>query len=512
MSNPTMIGHVCQMVERKHKIVILIKHFNIMKNKTIILMMFVFAPYLVFAQGLKVEPGTCIKVETGTTLDISGGGDLTLKSDDSDDAALIDLGSVNYTGGGEANVERYITNGSWHLISSPIAGATTAMFSPTDYMQYHTESTNGWTDITSLSYSLEIMQGYAFWSVAAGPSTEVFSGVTNTGNQGKTYTKDISSDGYNLVGNPYPSVIDWDEVTIPGTMNGAVWLYDPVSTTYKYYLEGGGGSNTTTQYIPSGQGFFIQATGAGTLSIDNSDRGHNNDQDFYKNTVLNEMLVLKATGNGITTQTAIRFNAGATTQIDRLYDVQKIMPYNPDVPALYTVCENKNMATNTLPSVSGNEIMPVYFEAGTSGNYLIQAGEIESLDAQLPVYLEDVALNYFQDLRVNPEYTINYTSGAQRLLRVHFSEITSIDPENNMPDLVACYLTNKLLHVDFASSVLNDGMFEAQIEVIGMTGQRLISKQTTRLTNEIVLKSSSAVYLVKVAYNNKLITRKVFNQ
>jgi len=46
-----------------------------MKIKTVLLiMMLIAAGSLLSAQGLKVEPGSCIKVETGTTLDISGGG------------------------------------------------------------------------------------------------------------------------------------------------------------------------------------------------------------------------------------------------------------------------------------------------------------------------------------------------------------------------------------------------------------------------------------------------------
>ena len=65
-------------------------------------MIFVGAGSLLSAQGLKVEPGTCIKVETGTTLDISGGGDLFLESDATGDASLIDLGSITYSGGGQA--------------------------------------------------------------------------------------------------------------------------------------------------------------------------------------------------------------------------------------------------------------------------------------------------------------------------------------------------------------------------------------------------------------------------
>jgi len=79
----------------------------LIKHKALLLIvMFVAAGSLLTSQGLKVEPGTCIKMEIGTTLDIFGSGDLFLESDATGNASLIDLRSISYTGGGEANVER----------------------------------------------------------------------------------------------------------------------------------------------------------------------------------------------------------------------------------------------------------------------------------------------------------------------------------------------------------------------------------------------------------------------
>lgn len=79
-------------------------------------MMFVAACSLLFVQGLKVGPGICIKVESGTTLDISGG-NLMLESDLTGDASLIDLGSVTCNGGGEANnTTQYIPSGQGFFI------------------------------------------------------------------------------------------------------------------------------------------------------------------------------------------------------------------------------------------------------------------------------------------------------------------------------------------------------------------------------------------------------------
>lgn len=472
-------------------------------------MMLIAAGFLLSAQGLKVEPGTCIKVETGTTLDISGGGDLTLESDVSGDASLIDLGSVSFTGGGEANVERYLTNGKWHLVSAPVADVVAGQFE-NDFLQIHNETTNGWTDVTSLTYGLIPVKGYALWSVDAQPTTEIFTGTTHTGSQSYNFAQ--NGQGFNLVGNPYPSVLDWDAVAIPEQLSGSIWLFDPTigdNGDYKYYINGGGEANTTTQYIPSGQGFFVRATGgAGTLTLQNDDRTHGG-QTFYKSDKQNQMLVLKATGNNITSQTAIRFIESATSQIDRLFDVNKIISGSTDVPNVYTYCENEKMAINTLPSIAGHETVPVYFEAGMDGTYSFTATALENLDENIPVFLEDVSLNYVQDLRANPEYSFGYTAGAVKEFNIHFKDITGVDEHSSIAPQFYCYINGGMLHVNYNGNEPFTG--KAGISVYNTAGQLVMQTQSTQAFTTFPIMSSAALYIVHIQYNQAVYSTKVFN-
>ncbi|MCF8374598.1 MAG: hypothetical protein K9H64_23470 [Bacteroidales bacterium] len=195
-----------------------------MKIKTVFLiMMFVATGSLLSAQGLKVEPGLCIKVESGTTLDISGGGDLLLESDATGDASVIDLGSVSYTGGGEANVERYLTQGEYHYISSPVSNqnispefvntTSNPLPSTVDFYKFD-EPYNMWRNIKdgsgNLNNSFEtqfvVNLGYAYANNLA-TSTKTFTGALNNTSQTVNLTRTIGtgSEGWNLVGNPYPA-------------------------------------------------------------------------------------------------------------------------------------------------------------------------------------------------------------------------------------------------------------------------------------------------------------------
>ncbi len=471
---------------------------------TFLFVMFVFSVYLVPAQETRVWPNTYITVEPGATLDFTGG-NLVLRSDASGDASLIDYGSITYSGGGQANVERYLTQGHWHLVSSPVSNALSGMFFG-DYFQNHAEASNGWTDIASESYPLDIMKGYALWSVEAAPTTELFPGTTNTGVLNKAFTE--NGQGWNLMGNPYPSALDWDAVSLPPELNGAIWLFDPTigaNGDYVYYINGGGAANTTTQYIPSGQGFFVRATGgSGTLTFDNSDRVHNG-QAFYKNSD-KELLVLKVTGNNVTTQTAIRFNESSTKEADRLFDVYKIISDKADVPNLFTKAGNETMAINTLPSIEGNEIVPMWFSAGMDGEYVIKATQIETFDSQTPIYIEDLGTEKIQNMREMPEYSFDYKSGNDRSFLVYFIEPAK---SNHTGDININAYGNEL-RVNFPVSEITNPNFNAQIMVFDITGRLVSQTRTTEVNNQMPLNGHNVIYLVSVISGDKVANTKVF--
>ena len=80
--------------------------------------------------------------------------------------------------------------------------------------------------------------------------------------------------GYNLVGNPYASSINFDTfsttnpsagIYAPG-VNPFVYILDPVSKNYNVYQAGNGGAGTIatsgSNVIASGQGFFVVANTA----------------------------------------------------------------------------------------------------------------------------------------------------------------------------------------------------------------------------------------------------------
>ena len=73
-----------------------------------------------------------------------------------------------------------------------------------------------------------------------------------------TNYSDLSDDGFNVVGNPYASTVDLDQL-LAGTQFTKVWILTFSGTYAVYDLVLQTGTNGATRYIAPGQGFYVQA-------------------------------------------------------------------------------------------------------------------------------------------------------------------------------------------------------------------------------------------------------------
>ncbi|MCX6269234.1 MAG: hypothetical protein NTW16_18100 [Bacteroidetes bacterium] len=179
--------------------------------------------------NLKIEADASLTIPALNYLTVSGSltnnagvGGLVLNSDATGTGSLIN-GTVTVP----ATVNRYITGISqaWHLLSSPVAGqAISGGFTPAPATSYDFyawyETTGEWVNFKSTSgtswntangsTNFSGGKGYLIEYLALNP-TKQFQGNLNAGTVSPAITK--SGTGvykyYNLVGNPYPSAIDW---------------------------------------------------------------------------------------------------------------------------------------------------------------------------------------------------------------------------------------------------------------------------------------------------------------
>ncbi len=415
-------------------------------------------------------------------LTINSGASLTVNSG----ASLITTGTV----AGSAIVKRDIGANEWHLISSPVAGAQAGIFTG-QYLQSHSEQNNAYTDVTAITDPLNVMQGYALWP-DVNPFTASFTGTLNTGNQSFSATKNGA--GWNLTGNPYPSSINWDLVTKPSGINNAIYKHVDAST-WATYVNGVGTPTNNEKFIAPCQGFFIEATAAATLSLDNSVRVHSSAA-FYKNSeeVVNNLIRVEISGNNYTDQAVVRFLPEATAEFDGAYDAHKLFGDVPEAAQIYTTGSSE-LAINTMPETS---VVPLGVH-GISGTYTIAATEINDLNF---VTLEDTKTGVFTEL-ANSSYTFNFATGEkEQRFKLHFSALGIGETVNTTANIFSYQQT---VYINLNENVKGD------IFVYSITGQLVTSKPSAVGMNEIKL-SNTGNYIVKVISKESSVVRKVYIQ
>jgi len=435
------------------------------------------------------------------------------------------LGNTNLTVTGTANVQLTIEgalagdNDKWHLISQPVASIAQAsnVFNHC-YLKQYNETTNLYEDVAGTTPLNTIGKGYStmysYQNGAPTSKTLEFTGGLNDG----SYSVPLSftsgqGEGWNLVGNPYPSAIDWDAVsglTKPAEMNNSIYFWDNSLNggigNFTYYL-GAEGSNQGvgvsggSRYIAAMQGFFVKTSASATLVMDNGIRIHNNTP-FYKDGNTNSLIRLQVVSGNYSDETVVRFDANATSEADNAYDCWKLFASN--VPQLSTVTtDNVNMAINTFPKVESNLIVPLQLNAGITGNFTIQATEMLNFNGS-PVMLEDKILNITQDLTQNPIYSFTASIGDNPdRFNLHFKSVNGInDPSESK---VTIYSWDKTVYINPGKVNLH-----GQVVVYDILGKPVATKQLEGSSLYCLqLNITPGCYIVKVITGNNVYSQKV---
>jgi hypothetical protein len=446
-----------------------------------------------------------LTVNAGASVTVDNGGELTITNKLVNNAgasalvvkpggSLITKGTVS----GEATIESSIAGGEWHFISSPVDGAQSGMFVG-KYLQQLDEGTKLYTDITSLTEPLTPGKGFALFNDA--DFTAQYLGTPNTGNKSMTITKD--GEGWNLVGNPYPSSIDWDadNAWTKTNVNNTTYIHVDNSTwaTYvgKVGTEPGVGGNGGSQYIAPGQGFLVEASAAGSLGMVNDNVRVHHSTPFFKgsNELVNNMIRLQVSGNGYADEAVVRFLPVATPEFDGLYDGRKLFGDVAEAAQIYTLGSTP-LAINSLPETN---IVPLGIHAGASGEYTIAATEINDLKY---VSLEDTKTGIYTELAVKP-YTFTFTPGEnEQRFNLHFSSLGIPETESQV---AAVYSYHKTVYINMKDQQKGD------IFIYNTSGQLVTFKAGATGMNEIGL-TNTGIYMVKIVSDKTTFVKKVYVQ
>ncbi|MBN1340194.1 MAG: lamin tail domain-containing protein, partial [Bacteroidales bacterium] len=351
--------------------------------------------------------GTFMTVN-GTLTNNAGNDRLILRSNSTATASLLQT-----TAGVGATAERYLSESQWHYISSPISDGFSGIYENI-YLKSWDETTAAWTYIVPLNVSLNAMQGYASFAspLYTGNTTVEHTGTLNVGANSisTTYTAGApeANRGWNFVGNPYTTAVDWLATGWTKTnIKDKIQMWNPTAGNYGVFdntVIPATSTNNVTNIIPQTNGFFVdnvdgQATGA--LGVTDAVRLHST-KAFFKSSgyVPEGQLKLSVHSNGYFDESVIRFAEISNGAYDA-YDTPKWDGIE-QAPQLFTMDQTGfRYSINTMPGIEGNEVVPVGFSIDTDGAYTLNVEGIENFDITIPVFLEDLFTGEFYDLRAN---------------------------------------------------------------------------------------------------------------
>jgi hypothetical protein len=277
----------------------------------------------------------------------------------------------------------------------------------------------GWFSPSALSSTMTRSRGY---TVQAPASTRAvrFTGTFNTGNQSSgTLSRGPAADaGWQLLGNPYPSPLDWSTVDAsqrPG-MDAAIYVFQSTGQytgTYRSYTNGVG----TSPLVEAGSGYFARVTTAGTdgaVNLTNANRVTTfGAQNAFGRLAADQrpQLQLRVANANVADVTYLYFENGASAAVEAAYDAVKLA--NPSGLSLGTLAGATPLAIQGLAPLTGTAevVIPLALATPAAGSYAFEVADLANFSGQT-IYLRDTEAGTQQALTAGGRYAFTLASGS----------------------------------------------------------------------------------------------------
>ncbi|OGX85355.1 hypothetical protein BEN47_15080 [Hymenobacter lapidarius] len=225
--------------------------------------------------------------------------------------------------------------------------------------------------------------------------------------------------GWFLLGNPFASALNWDNVPVPNGMSSAMYIF--VSTSqyegrYRAYVNGVGPAAAAT--IPLGQGFFVRSlvpapvTLTFPVSARITDFAAANTATVQRGTAdarpRLRLTVTDAAQPATSDETYLYLEAGATAGADLRFDAHK-MP-NPSGLNLASVAEGQELAINGLPVIGVPAVVPLALTVPRVGTYVLAAEQLANFAAGTSIVLIDAVAGTRTLLAAGTQYRFSQAS------------------------------------------------------------------------------------------------------
>ncbi len=474
---------------------------------------------------------------------LNANNNLTLLSTAAQTAAIDGTGTGEVLG--NLIIQRYIASGlGYKYLSSPFQNDTVGDFAndmnlaasfPTFYSHDESLVSTGWTAYNAGAGVLNPMQGYAAnLGASASPITIDLKGVVNNHTVSRTlfnhnmaYTK-----GFSLVGNPYPSPVDWAAASgwTKTNIDNAVYYFnasttDQYSGVYSSYINGVSSDGIAGSTIPAMQGFFVHVSNGtfpvtALLSATNSVRIFNSTATFFRVYDQDNKPMVRLTASFADETTAadpVAFyfsDNAAGRKFNKELDALKLLNTDNGIPNLFAVSADAE-------KLSINGLMTPHDTISSAALGLItkkdgwisfHAQAIKNIPAGVDIMLTDLATGVNQDLQKDSTYRLFIPAGEyENRFFLNFIAKTPAstvsNPVVNTSGSFSAYSAGGQLYIN---PNLPSGE-KANITVISMLGQVVYKGEVSGSVAQLVNANlASAVYVIHFSSGSKNYSRKFF--
>ena len=472
-------------------------------------------------------PTTNVTIPIGLTnyptISTRGGecNNIVIESGATGDASLLDNGYLTING--NATAQCYLTGGVWHDISAPVKDATVNSLyfngNPDVWLRTYNESDNTRTYVSQLTTPMHPGQGFEVWVEAGSNVTADFVGPLQTTDLilNSTSTPPLSYSGpdphgFNLIGNPFTSAIDWDIGNWNETdMAGTVWVWDNITGNYKTRNSAEAG-DLTDGIIPAGQGFFVQATAStASFTIPMNARVHSA-QAYYKNSQDKNNapphIIFTVNKEICSDEVWITFSEEDTYDFDLGHDVREMTGFDSS-PQLYLAEENEHYCIDALPPLDGEtSIVSMNFKAGSDGVHILEISDLDQLP-ETDIILEDLLTGNVQDLRKFPVYEFEaWTYENPNRFLIHFNPITTQINDHEVNSMINVYTWRDEIYIVRADENISENGVVHVYDLQGRTVTK--SRLKHQSINRIKIKKGNVYHVVSVVTDNEIVNKILF--
>jgi len=453
---------------------------------------------------------------------------------------LEGLATQGFTGSnfpsGVPNVLLYNETGAGTDLDRFVAPSSNEMIPGRGFMFYVYERTDVDNEETALDFPVTL-------SITGG--TNVFFG----GNYSYlvSYTPG-NGNGWNLLGNLFGAPFDWNHPDMVKTnLNAFAYIWDPVANQYlatgdDELVETG---TLASSRIPSFQAFFVKADNAtneltlttNTLSTEATAHINNASENF--------ILSLSLEAEGMTANTALRFNETFSNSVDA-QDAYYLVPMSDSFAMLYTVSDGEALMINSL-NADVTEIIHIPLAAGAFVETMSMSGDatltwpvIRNLPDGWEISLRDTETGMMINLLDTDSYTfelgatslavvssetirkdgtpvMNASKMGSRFELVVNPGIASSNPAQPELPLVVNLEQNYPNPFNPTTQIRYElpEATDVRLDVFNIQGQRvatLVNQAQTAGTHTLTFDASqlsSGVYVYRLQVGNQILTRKM---